>query len=1032
VRAYAQPVLTVAVLGPVEVCRDSAPLIVPGGKTTEVLIRLALDAGTLVPTDRLIEDLWAEQAVGVARNTLQAKVSKLRRVLGDAALVTGSTAGYTLTIDPSCVDAIEVLRLAAVVGAERAAGRADAAVLACLTALAMFRGDILPGAGDGEWLTPHRARLQEVWLHLTEDHLGARLDLGAAGELVAELEALVAAHPLREELWKLLITALYRGGRQADALAAYGRVRQRLAEELGLDPGAELHALEQRVLRHDVGLDAPMRGGPVVPVALPRGNLPGMSSTMIGRAGDLAAVTGLMGEQRLMTVVGPAGVGKTRLAIEAAYGAAPPGGAWLVRLDDVRTGATLWPSVGEALAIDAATEAMVLDRLRGSDLLLVLDNCEHLVEMLAEPVTRMLTATPGVRVLATSQVPLGVLGEVVYPLEPLPLTDSVALFASRAAQQRRSFSVDADTQPVIEAVCRSLDGLPLAIELAAARSKVLSVQEIARRLSDRFTLLSDPTGRRPPRQRTLGAALAWSYDLLFPDDQRGLWALACFSGGAPLAAAEHVLAALGVPEVTTLDVLGRLADRSLLSVDIAAGGAVRYRLLDSVREFSVTKAREAGIIDAGLRAHTAWFADAAARAEHGIRGPDQGTYLTMARTERANIDAALTWAKRHDPVLGLRIANGFAWTWGVLGAGPDAVERCRSAFVAAQAVAEPRELTVGLLLIGWLEASGGNLDHATADIEQAMRFADVDLQSVGQLYLSFVRTQQGRAQDALTLLADCRIEFHRRARSWEEGASWLLTAWAELALGETERGRAACDAALRSLLPFGDQWALNHAEALLGTVAQTEHRFTDAVVHLRRAAEATHHLGFTAAEAHHLMNLGRLQQQSGDPEAAIATLERAVATARTVGDLRTAAIAGVRLGCVQRAAGDPGSARTVARSAQRWYDVAGGGDGAILAGYLLAALDADDGAPHAAERLADVLAAARLGHDVETEVLTLDTLALVHAERRQMTDSRMLLDAADRVMLTAGHLVTDNDRSDGDRARSLLELADATQLPGNT
>jgi predicted ATPase len=651
--------------------------------------------------------------------------------------------------------------------------------------------------------------------------------------------------------------------------------------------------------------------------------------------------------------------------------------------------------------------------------------------MLAEPVTRMLGATPGVRVLATSQVPLGVQGEVVYPLEPLTLTDSIALFAQRAAQHRRSFSVDVDTRPVIEAVCRSLDGLPLAIELAAARSKVLSVQEIARRLSDRFTLLSDPTGRRPPRQRTLGAALAWSYDLLFPDDQRGLWALACFAGGAPLDAAEHVLAALGVPDVTTLDVLGRLADRSLVSVDIAAGGAVRYRLLDSVREFSITKAREAGIIEVGRRAHSTWFADAAARAEHGIRGPDQGTYLTVARTERANIDAALTWAKLHDPVLGLRIANGFAWTWAVLGAGPDAVERCRSALVAAQPVAQPRDLAVGLLLVGWLEASGGNLDSATADIEQAIQF-DNDLRSVGQLYLSFVRTQQGRARDALTLLADCRTDFHRRARAWEAGASWLLTAWAELALGEIERGKAACAAALRSLLPLGDQWALNHAEALLGTLAQVEHRFADATVHLQRAADATHHLGFTAAEAHHLMNLGRLQQQSGDPGAAIATLKRAVATARSVGDLRTAAIAGVRLGCVQRAAGDPRSARTGAQSARRWYDVAGGGDGAILAEYLLAALDADDGAPHAAERLADVLTAARLGDDVETEVLTLDTLARIHVEHGQVTDSRMLLDAADRVMFTAGHLLTDNDRSDGGRARSLLELADTAQAPGNT
>jgi predicted ATPase/DNA-binding SARP family transcriptional activator len=1017
-------VLTVAVLGPVEVHRDGARLVVPAGKTTEVLIRLALDAGLLVRTERLIEDLWAEQAVGVARNTLQAKVSKLRRVLGDPAFVTGGTAGYTLAVDPGCVDALEVLRLAESAGSARAAGQADAAVHDCVTALAMFRGEILPGAGDGEWLAPHRIRLQEAWLHLTEDHVAARLELGAAGELVGELEALVVAHPLREELWKLLITALYRAGRQADALAAYGRVRQRLSEELGLDPGAELHALEQRVLLHDAGLDAPARDGPAVRVAPAHGNVPGLSTSMTGRDADLAAVTELVGKQRLVTVVGPAGVGKTRLALEAARGAGSPGGgAWLIRLDGVRTGASLWPGVGEAFAMDAATEAMVLGRLRGSDALLVLDNCEHLVEMLAGPVTRMLSAAPGVRVLATSQVPLGVDGEVVYQLEPLSIGDSVVLFGQRAAQQRRSFVLDPETAPVVEAVCRSLDGLPLAIELAAARSKVLSVQEIARRLGDRFTLLSDPTSRRPMRQRTLGAALAWSYDLLFPDDQRGLWALACFSGGAPLPAVEYVLAALGVPTATALDVIGRLADRSLVGVDVTTGGAVRYRLLDSVREFSAERSREAGLAGVASGAHAAWFAAAAARAEQDVRGPGQGEHLSLVRTERANIDAALAWARTNDPLLGLRIANGFGWTWAVLGAGPDAVQRCRAALTAAQTVAQPHERATGLLLAGWLEASGGNLDQATADIEEAMRLGDDELRSVGRLYLSFVRTQQGRARDALALLADCRVDFHGLGRPWEEGSSWLLTAWAEIFLGETGRGRAACDAALRLLRPLGDQWALNHAEALLGALAQAEHRFADAIAHLHRAADATHRLGFTAAEAHHLTTLGRAQQQSGDRRAAIATLERAIETAHSTGDLRTAAIAGVRLGCVRRAAGDRRSARTAAQSAKRWYDVAGGGEGAILAEYLLAALDADDRAPHAAERLTVVLADARLAHAVEPEVLALDILARIHADQGRPTDARTMLDAADRVMPSAGHLVTDNDRIDRDRARSLLSAS---------
>ena len=221
------------------------------GKTTEVLIRLALEAGHPVRTDRLIEDLWNDAAPTTARNTLQTKVSALRRSLEDAAVVTGTGAGYTLEIDAGAVDALEAPRLAEVATSLLNSGDAAAALDTCTTALAMFRGDVLCDAGDGDWLLPHRVRLEEVRLRLVEDQLAARIALGAAGEVTGELEALVGTYPLREGLWELLITALYRDGRQADALAAYTRVRTLLAEELGLEPGPALRELEQRVLEHD-------------------------------------------------------------------------------------------------------------------------------------------------------------------------------------------------------------------------------------------------------------------------------------------------------------------------------------------------------------------------------------------------------------------------------------------------------------------------------------------------------------------------------------------------------------------------------------------------------------------------------------------------------------------------------------------------------------------------------------------------------------------------------------------------------------
>lgn len=249
--------IAVSVLDVVELDRDGERIPVRRGKTAEVLIRLALEAGAMVRTERLIEDLWADEAVATARNTLQTKVSRLRRALGDGALVKGSSAGYTLEVDPSAVDALEVLRLAEQASAFRTAGDSSAALDACATALAMFKGDILSGAGEADWVIPYRARLEEVRVGLIEDQLAARLDLGAAGDVVGELEALVRVHPQREGLWALLMIALYRDGRQADALATYQRARSWLADELGLDPGLRLQHLEQQILAHDPTLGMP-------------------------------------------------------------------------------------------------------------------------------------------------------------------------------------------------------------------------------------------------------------------------------------------------------------------------------------------------------------------------------------------------------------------------------------------------------------------------------------------------------------------------------------------------------------------------------------------------------------------------------------------------------------------------------------------------------------------------------------------------------------------------------------------------------
>ena len=328
-----------------------------------------------------------------------------------------------------------------------------------------------------------------------------------------------------------------------------------------------------------------------------------------------------------------------------------------------------------------------------------------------------------------------------------------------------------------------------------------------------------------------------------------------------------------------------------------------------------------------------------------------------------------------------------------------------------------------MLLAGWLEASSGNLDRATSHIEDGMAIADDELRSVGRLHLSFVRSQQGRAQDALDLLEASRAFFHDRGLEWEEAANWVLTAWAEIARGEMARGKAACDEALRLIVPIGDNWGRIHAEAMLGGLAQAEHRFADAARHLTQAADAAHQLGFRAAEAHHLTNLGWAEHQLGDAHRAIGTLERAIDVGRATGDLRTAALAQVRLGRVLRSLGQSAAARTVVEAAEHWYALAGGGDGALLAESVLAALDVEDERPDAQDRITRVLTAAHDAGDIEVEALALDTSALAYAKQGRLSEARNALARADQLMPAALHLLTESDRIDRDQAHQLMKSA---------
>jgi predicted ATPase/DNA-binding SARP family transcriptional activator len=590
VRCGGAGVVEFRILGPLEVLDGATPVAVSGAKERALLADLLVHAGRVVAADRLVEDLWGERPPGNPANTLQGRVSALRRALGPAAArLTTRPPGYRLDVDPELVDAARFERLAA--DADRAAARDPARALGLLAeALGLWRGPALAEFADQPWAQAEAARLEELRLAAVELRAELRLVTGRHGELVGELEALIAAHPLRERLQGQLMLALYRSGRQADALRVYQETRALLAEELGVDPSPELQRLHQAILIQDAALEAAPDGR-----RPPPHNLPERLTSFVGREVELREIGKLLEQQRLVTVTGPGGAGKTSLAVELARQVAGgwPDGVWLVELAALRDPGLVPGVVTAALGLGeepgepdrpppAPLERLV-EFARDKDLLLLLDSCEHLAAACAALAERLLRAAPGVKVLAASRELLGVAGEARWPVPPLAAPgpeetggspealarfDAVRLFAERATLADPGFRLDAESGPAVAELCRRLDGMPLAIELAAARVRALPAGELLERLGDRFALLAGGGRTADPRQRTPRATVDWSFLLLGEADQRLFCRLAVFAGGFTVAAAEAVCAGDGLRSQDVLDGLLRLVDRSLV---VAAG-----------------------------------------------------------------------------------------------------------------------------------------------------------------------------------------------------------------------------------------------------------------------------------------------------------------------------------------------------------------------------------------------------------------------------------------------------------------------------
>ncbi|WP_067974174.1 ATP-binding protein [Nocardiopsis trehalosi] len=694
-----------SILGPLTVHgADGRPLAIGGARLRRLLTLLLLTPGRTVGTTRLIDGIWADATPSAAGNALQALASRLRRTLGDAAPLHGDATGYRLDVDHAQIDLFAFEDLLRRGRQARADGDPHTAARLLGEALALWRGPALADLPDSGGDVA--VRLDESRRGALLDRLAAQLDLGRHAEAVPEIEALVAREPLDERPADLLIRALAADGRQADAVAAYERLRAGLADELGIDPSARLRALHLSLLRGELAPGPPAdppAGPPAEPASEPRTpptRLPTLLTSFVARDDEVRRAVDLLTAQRLVTLVGPGGAGKTRLSIATGFRMAErhpalvAEGVWFVELAPVNDGADIPHAVLSTLGLregalmslrpGALPAGDVVDRITASlgsrRLLLVLDNCEHLVADAARFADRLLAACPGVRVLATSREPLALSGERLLAVPSLELPPegtpaaraadyaAVRLFTDRVGAVAPGFTVDQDNVDHVVRICRELDGMPLALELAAARVRAMPVARLAAGLSDRFRLLTNGTRFALPRHRTLEAVVDWSWDLLDDPERALLRRLAVFGGGATLEAVERVCAddasgRLGGRDVWA--VLFALVDKSLVVADLSGDEPEpRYRMLETVRAYGTRRLAESGEDPRVRRAHADHQLTLWSEAEPHLRGADQLDWLARLRAEQDDFAAAVRWAVDNGEAgLALDLNHAALWYW---------------------------------------------------------------------------------------------------------------------------------------------------------------------------------------------------------------------------------------------------------------------------------------------------------------------------------------------------------------------------------
>ncbi|MFF0265797.1 BTAD domain-containing putative transcriptional regulator [Kribbella sp. NPDC004536] len=859
-------------LGPLAMwAADGTPLDIRGVRLRGLLARLALSAGRPVSVETLVDGLWGSEAPSA--NALQSLVSRLRASLPateSSISVQSGPAGYTLTIGPDCVDALQFEEL---VRRGRALLTSDPEQAHVLLTQAdkLWRGEALTDLRDIPFAAVEADRLTELRMAGAEDLAEAAVSCGQARDRIADLEHLAATHPLRERVHELLIRALYADGRQAEALTAYERIRTTLADELGADPGSRLRDLHVSVLRGDAVDPTPKSTAIPAPApSAPRSNLRAPLTSFVGRRDDVAELKRLLSNgTRLVTMVGPGGAGKTRLATETGRTLVDQSGdgIWFVELAPLGDAADVAPAVlstlGASEFVDlaparfapkhiptsrAATQRLV-EVIGDRRILLVFDNCEHLVQEVAGLVDSLLASCPRLRVLTTSREPLSIPGEHLHPVGPLglPPEDTVPddypamqLFVDRARAVRPDFQLtDANRQAVAE-ICRRLDGMPLAIELAAARLRALTPPQIVDRLADRFRLLTSGSRTALPRHQTLRAVVEWSWDLLDPDEQAVARRLSLFSGGATLDAAEQICSDATIPAESVLGVLASLVDKSLVEA-AADERSVRYRMLETVRAYGAEQLNASGEYDRFRRAHTAYFSRMLRKARPKLRTGEQIEWIARLTADNENlIDALRTAIDTRSARIAVQMVAVLGEYWTMSGRPAEAVNWMQAALaVPGPTVPLDKAEALYLLALGRMSTS----EDAAKSFQQAIRG------------LATVRWMTRKHR----ILVDSGIGLFTNA------------VWAAI-----RRDKATCFAELEAAGRHEDPWIRNMGVMTSAMFRENEGEVDEMAANLAVALAGFRELGDRFGTSMALRGLAGYQANSGDHAAALESLVEAL------------------------------------------------------------------------------------------------------------------------------------------------------------